>query len=243
MPIVITTFLRPSNDTIPVVEDIYIRGGMRAVADAAARDATVPNDKKAGMLVVTQDDMVIWQLEADLTTWTDYIAKYTLAGPTGATGATGSAGLNGATGPAGPVGVDGAVGPTGPAGAAGVTGPTGSTGATGATPPDIITFNSYTADHTLTLADQSTAANNYPLIRMDLAVANNIFIPTNAAVPIPVGASFNTVQAGAGTTTLVANSGVTLDGTPGLNFRAKASPVTLIKWATDSWYAFGDLSA
>jgi hypothetical protein len=67
--------LAPTNPSF-ILEDKYIRGGVRMVADTAARDqlaTTSPAHLKAGMLVVTQDDLKIWQLGTDLTTWTEFV--------------------------------------------------------------------------------------------------------------------------------------------------------------------------
>jgi hypothetical protein len=44
-------------------------------------------------------------------------------------------------------------------------------------------------------------------------------------------------------TTITATGGVTINATPGLKLRAQWSSVTLIKRATDTWVALGDLQA
>lgn len=75
MPINLTSFLQPANsNTFPLVEDKFVKGGMRVVADIAARDAIPANNRKAGMIIVTQDTLKMWQLAADLTAWTDFLA-------------------------------------------------------------------------------------------------------------------------------------------------------------------------
>jgi len=45
------------------------KGGWREVPDAAARDAIPQNQRSSGMVVVTQDDDIAWQLADDLTSW------------------------------------------------------------------------------------------------------------------------------------------------------------------------------
>ncbi len=71
----LSSFLKLA-DTNPLflVEDKYVRGGCRVVADAAARDVllTKTYHLKAGMLVVTQSDLKIWQLNSDLGSWTEF---------------------------------------------------------------------------------------------------------------------------------------------------------------------------
>lgn len=49
-------------------------------------------------------------------------------------------------------------------------------------------------------------------------------------------------DAGAGQVT-VGGAGVTINATPGLKLRTQWSSATLIKRATDTWVAVGDLSA
>ena len=59
----------------PVVEDTYIRGGLRVVASIAARDAIYADSNargglKVGMLCITADTQRIWQYTA-ANTWTE----------------------------------------------------------------------------------------------------------------------------------------------------------------------------
>ena len=123
MPINLTTFIQPSNNnTFPILEDKFVKGGMRTIADITARDAIPANNRKVGMLVVTQDTNLVYQLSADLTTWVELPVGVT--GPTGPTGADSTV-----VGPTGPTGADSTV--AGPTGATGPTGPAGSGGASG----------------------------------------------------------------------------------------------------------------
>jgi hypothetical protein len=97
--------------------------------------------------------------------------------------------------------------------------------------------NGQSASYTMVLADAGK------MIQMSNASANNLTVPTNASVPYPVGTQINVLQTAAGQTTIVAAGGVTVGATPGLKLRAQWSAATLIKLATDTWVAVGDLSA
>lgn len=76
MPIFVASNIAPRNSgKFAIVEDIYVRGGIRVVTSAAARDAiyadTVARGTlKIGMLLVTADDKRIWQYEAT-NTWVE----------------------------------------------------------------------------------------------------------------------------------------------------------------------------
>lgn len=100
-----------------------------------------------------------------------------------------------------------------------------------------ISINAQSASYTLVLSDKDK------LVEIDNGSANNLTIPPNSSVAFPVGTQINILQTGAGTTTLVAGSGVTVNATPGLILRARWSSATLIKRATDTWVAIGDLKA
>jgi hypothetical protein len=78
---------------------------------------------------------------------------------------------------------------------------------------------------------------------MNVATVNNLTVPLNASVAFATGSQVNVLQTGAGQTTVVAASGVTINGTPGIKLRTQWSACTLIKRATDTWVAIGDLSA
>jgi hypothetical protein len=100
-----------------------------------------------------------------------------------------------------------------------------------------ISINAQAASYTLVLSDKDK------LVEIDNGSANNLTIPLNSSVEFPVGTQISILQTGAGTTTLVPTSGVTLNATPGLILRARWSSVTLIKRATNTWVAIGDLRA
>jgi hypothetical protein len=94
-----------------------------------------------------------------------------------------------------------------------------------------------TASYTLVLTDQSD------LVEMSNASANNLTVPLNSSVAFPIGTVITVLQTGVGQTTIAPAGGVTINGTPGLKLRTQWSSANLIKRATDTWVAIGDLSA
>lgn len=99
------------------------------------------------------------------------------------------------------------------------------------------TINNQTGSYTLVLTDANK------LIEMNVATANNLTVPPNSSVAFATGSQIHLLQTGAGQTTVVAGSGVTVNGTPGLKLRAQWSYATLIKRASDTWVLVGDLAA
>ena len=85
-------------------------------------------------------------------------------------------------------------------------------------------------------------------LRDDLIEANSssaftVTIPTDASTNYPVGTSIDILQVGSGQITIAGDSGVTVNGTPGLKLRTQWSSATLFKRAADTWVVLGDLSA
>jgi len=101
----------------------------------------------------------------------------------------------------------------------------------------LVSLNPQTSNYTLVLADAEK------MVEMNIGSANTLTVPANSGVAIPVGTRIHVVQTGSGQTTITAAGGVTVNGTPGLKTRAQWSAVTLVKRATDTWVAFGDLTA
>ena len=99
------------------------------------------------------------------------------------------------------------------------------------------TINAQAASYTLVLTDKNK------LVEVGNASANTLTIPPNGSVAFPVGSTLTILQTGAGQCTLTAGAGVTVNGTPGLKLRTTWSSATLIKRATDTWVALGDLVA
>jgi len=71
MPIGLTDLLSPLG-SFPLVEDKDVKGGFRAVANIAARNAIPSTSRKAGMLVWAEAEGSMWQLAGDLTTWNEF---------------------------------------------------------------------------------------------------------------------------------------------------------------------------
>lgn len=100
-----------------------------------------------------------------------------------------------------------------------------------------------TADHSLVLSDA------YKIIEMNLtSTANTVTIPLNATQAFAIGSQITIIQTGTGATTVAVTAGVTLNCTPQVSsnaakLRTQYSSCTLIKRATNTWIAIGDLSA
>jgi hypothetical protein len=102
----------------------------------------------------------------------------------------------------------------------------------------------------ITLATNAQIGTSYTLALSDrdkIVELNNgspitLTVPTNATVAFPVGSSVTLLQTGAGQVT-IGGAGVTINGTPGLKLRTQWASATLIKRATDTWVAIGDLAA
>jgi hypothetical protein len=102
----------------------------------------------------------------------------------------------------------------------------------------LITTNRQTASYTLVLADADK------LVEMNVASANNLTIPLNSSVAFATGTQILLAQYGAGQTTIVPTSGVTVRSNGGkLKLNVQYSGATLIKIDTDEWYLFGDIVA
>jgi hypothetical protein len=101
----------------------------------------------------------------------------------------------------------------------------------------LVTIDAETASYTLILTNQDQ------MVEMNVGSANTLTVPANSSVAFPIGTRIHVVQTGSGQTTITPAGGVTVNGTPGLKTRAQWSAVTLVKRATDTWVAFGDLTA
>jgi hypothetical protein len=102
----------------------------------------------------------------------------------------------------------------------------------------LIIANRQTSSYTLVLSDKDK------IVEMNVATANNLTVPPNSSVAFDIGTQIIIAQYGAGQTTIVAGSGVTLRSDTGkLKIAVQYSAVTLIKIATDEWYVIGGLSA
>lgn len=91
--------------------------------------------------------------------------------------------------------------------------------------------------YTLVLADA------FKLVTMANAAANTLTVPPNSSSAFPVGTRVDIGQDGAGQTTVVAGSGVTIRTPETLKLRKQWAKATLIKRATDTWDIEGNLEA
>jgi hypothetical protein len=100
-----------------------------------------------------------------------------------------------------------------------------------------ITTSTKTADYTLALADKGT------VVRMNVASSNNLTIPPASSVAFSAGNIALIRQAGAGQTTIVAGSGVTINARAGkaLKIAAQNAVVSLHYLGSDVWDLTGDL--
>lgn len=106
----------------------------------------------------------------------------------------------------------------------------------------LISFRTLTASHTLDSTDLASINGGATLnILMNVAGANDLIIPPNATIAFPVGTVILIDQIGAGATTIVAGSGVTVRNTDGLVLAGQYSGAYAKKLATNEWYAQGKL--
>ena len=106
------------------------------------------------------------------------------------------------------------------------------------TTPSIITFNRQSSSYTLAITDAGL------MVEMNVATANNLTIPLNSAVPFVIGQIIEIAQYGAGQTTIVPTSGVTIRSYTGLTkLSGQYAAATLTKVGTNEWYLFGNLTA
>lgn len=104
-----------------------------------------------------------------------------------------------------------------------------------------VTINTQPASYTLALTDVGD------VIEMNVSTANTVTVPPNSgvgSVAFPIGTTIDVIQYGAGQTTIVAGSGVTLRSSGGkLKLTGQYSAATLYKRGTDEWVVMGDLTA
>jgi hypothetical protein len=80
-------------------------------------------------------------------------------------------------------------------------------------------------------------------VTMDNAAASTLTVPDNATVAFPVGTTIEGAQLGVGQVTITPAAGVTVNGAPGLKLADQYATFGLLKLATDTWLAYGRLSA
>jgi hypothetical protein len=93
-----------------------------------------------------------------------------------------------------------------------------------------LTFNTKTADHTLTLDDANDA------VELNLALPNTLTIPPNSSVAFPIGTVLYAFQYGTGATTIAGGAGVTVRSLNGnLVLAGQYGWAKLVKRGTDEW--------
>ena len=102
----------------------------------------------------------------------------------------------------------------------------------------MIAINAQIASYTAVLTDDGK------LVTMSNASANNFTVPPNSSVAFGIGTQLNIAQLGAGQTTIVAGSGVTLNSAGSkLKLNAQYAVATCVKTDTNTWFVVGNLSA
>jgi hypothetical protein len=101
----------------------------------------------------------------------------------------------------------------------------------------LVVANRQTASYTLVLSDADK------LVEMNVGSANNLTVPLNSSVAFSTGTQILLAQYGAGQTTIVATSGVTIRSNGAkLKLNAQYSGATLVKIGENEWYLFGDIA-
>ena len=99
-----------------------------------------------------------------------------------------------------------------------------------------ITENEQAESYTLVLTD------NLKLVTVTTAGASTLTVPPNSSVAFPVGAVIMICQGGAGTVTITAGAGVTINSVDSaLALTGQWATCSLIKRATDTWLCTGSL--
>lgn len=93
---------------------------------------------------------------------------------------------------------------------------------------------SSSGSYTLELSD----ANNL----VEMSSGGSLIIPAFSSVEFESGTQITVLQTSASQVTIVGDSGVTLNGTPGLKLRDQWSGATIINRSQDVWVAIGDLT-
>lgn len=109
---------------------------------------------------------------------------------------------------------------------------------TSASPSGNLAFNTQIASYTLVLSDAGIN------IVMNSGSANSLTVPPNSSVPFAIGTQILIAQLGAGQTTVIAGSGVTIYSNGNkLKLSGQYAEAALIKYSTDTWFLSGNLSA
>lgn len=120
---------------------------------------------------------------------------------------------------------------------------TSASSGTGSSTPPPLPVNAQTSTaYTLALTD-APATNSYQgIVYIDSSSANTLTVPLNSVVAFPVGAQVQVVQLGTGQTTIVADTGVTVNTPSSLTARAQYSTLVLTQLAANVWVLGGDMT-
>lgn len=103
--------------------------------------------------------------------------------------------------------------------------------------PATLTINTYTVN-TIASMDDATA-----VVRMNAGAGNTYTIPPNSDVAFPPGTQIAVYQYGAGVTSIVEGTGVTINTAAAtMDLRAQYSGCTLLKVDTNEWLLIGDMA-
>jgi hypothetical protein len=101
-----------------------------------------------------------------------------------------------------------------------------------------LVLNTQAVSYTLVLEDANK------VVGINSASANNLTVPTNAAVPFPIGTYVGIRQPGEGQTTVVASGGVTLNSRGAVfKLAGQYAHAGIRKVAIDTWELTGDITA
>jgi len=102
----------------------------------------------------------------------------------------------------------------------------------------LLSINQPTASYTLQASDVCAQGQGY--IGMNVATTNTLTIPAHATVAFPVGYALAIAQLGAGQTTIVAATDVTVLYADSLQLRRQYSQCSAVQIAQDVWALAGD---
>ena len=94
-------------------------------------------------------------------------------------------------------------------------------------------FNQQSSSYTLVITDANKM--------VELSAGGTLTIPAESSVNFPIGTAIDILQTGSSQVTIVADTGVTINYTPGLKLRTQWSSATVIKRGANLWLAMGDL--
>lgn len=100
-----------------------------------------------------------------------------------------------------------------------------------------LTVKTVTSAYTLKSGDEGS------FININMAVPNNLTVPSDSSVNFPIGTQVFVAEYGTGQVTFIGEPGVNIRSANGkLKLAAVYSGASLVKIGANEWYAFGDLS-